>query len=473
VLSGSRSKVETLGLESLFTEEVIANFLGGTKQYAGLPKLTVEVFFNHQNDPDLYGNFNSEHRMADGLQLCCEPDNRLSQEINLILQQKNANFPFEYYTVNFNTFSGQQYTSYRKFLRHVLIDSSQINNEYATKKYVKDMYESVTQDVERYKHLNEYRNYKADYSKNVLSSLNSRTGSYQFGVRSSSKANLATDIILNEGNINIENKGKGKQCFIKTDFALKRTGTALDAILLEEPENHLSHIHMKKLIDQIRGTNNKQLFLSTHNSLISTRLNLKKSILLNSNATINASLKNVKNETAEFFMKAPDNNVIEFVLSNKVILVEGDAEFILMEEFFLQNAGRSLDSAGVHVISVDGTSFKRYLELADVLKIKTAVITDNDGSYQKNCLDNYKDFTAPNIKIFADADDTRKTFELCMYADNKAVCDSLFASGRRTLTVEEHMLANKTEVAFELLTKKGQQIVAPDYIKQAIRWINA
>lgn len=33
-------------------------------------------------------------------------------------------------------------------------------------------------------------------------------------------------------------------------------------------------------------------------------------------------------------MKAPDNNILEYVLSKKVILVEGDAEFILMEALY-------------------------------------------------------------------------------------------------------------------------------------------
>ena len=61
-------------------------------------------------------------------------------------------------------------------------------------------------------------------------------------------------------------------------------------------------------------------------------------------------------------MKAPDNNVLEFVLSKKVILVEGDSEFILLDAFYKAvSKGASLDEENVHVISVDGTSFKRYM----------------------------------------------------------------------------------------------------------------
>lgn len=125
------------------------------------------------------------------------------------------------------------------------------------------------------------------------------------------------------------------------------------------------------------------------------------------------------------------------------------------------------------MISVDGTSFKRYLELAKLLGIKVATIRDNDGNYQTNCVDNYVDYTSASIQVFADTSSARSTFEVCMYQDNKAICDGQFAAGRRTLTVEEYMLKNKTDAAFHLLENKGKELVAPEYIQQAIVWIRA
>ncbi len=43
VLSASRSKVETLGLECLFNVDCIANFLAGQRRIADLPELLIEV----------------------------------------------------------------------------------------------------------------------------------------------------------------------------------------------------------------------------------------------------------------------------------------------------------------------------------------------------------------------------------------------------------------------------------------------
>ena len=276
---------------------------------------------------------------------------------------------------------------------------------------------------------------------------------------------------ITEGDIEIENKGKGRQCFIKTEFALKDKETDLDIVLIEEPENHLSHINMKKLIQRIASSNQKQLFIATHNNLVSTRLDLRKTILLNSNSHIPVLLKDLSEDTAKFFIKAPDNNILEFILSNKVILVEGDAEYILMESFYYNVTGEKIENSNIHIISVGGTSFKRYLEIAKLLEIKTAVIRDNDRDYKANCVDNYADYTNETIQVFADLDNERYTFEVVIYQDNKVICDELWEAKRRTLSVQEYMLKNKADVAFELLDKKSAEISTPDYIKKAIEWI--
>ena len=66
--------------------------------------------------------------------------------------------------------------------------------------------------------------------------------------------------------------------------------------------------------------------------------------------------------------------------------------------------------------------------------------------------------------------DARYTFEVTIYEDNKAICDEIFKPTSRT--VQDFMLANKSRVAYELLDKKADELVAPDYINEAITWIN-
>src|SRR5690606_25400288 len=142
------------------------------------------------------------------------------------------------------------------------------------------------------------------------------------------------------------------------------------------------------------------------------RLDLRKTLLFGT-ANQAAALKHLPPDTAAFFMKAPDNNILEFALSRKVILVEGDAEFILLDLFYRKYSGSTLEQDKVHVISIGGTSFKRYLDLARLIGVKTAVLRDNDGDYKKNCVDNYQNHVMEHAQVFADQDPGRSTFEIC------------------------------------------------------------
>jgi predicted ATP-dependent endonuclease of OLD family len=272
----------------------------------------------------------------------------------------------------------------------------------------------------------------------------------------------------------IENKGKGRQCFIKTEFALKQHDEhrKLDVLLLEEPENHLSHTNMKKLVNRIAESQARQIFVATHSSLISTRLDLRNSVLLNSNSTVPMVMRDLPEDTAKFFMKAPDNNILEFILSKKVILVEGDAEYILLDALYTKETSSTIEADDIHVISVGGTSFKRYLDIAKILQIKVAVIRDNDGDAQANCVDNYSDYQADNLNVFYDVDNNNHTFEICLYSLNQAACDDLWLAGRKKLSVQDFMLKNKADCAFTLLEDKDDELITPDYIRQAFTWIN-
>lgn len=467
--------MEAIGFDKLINDQVVTEFLSSDKNYEDLPRLSIELYLNEQYNIDLNGKNNSDDVECDGLKMECIPNDELGREIRAVLAQEEANFPFEYYTVKFSTFQGDGFSGYKKNLRQILVDNTLVSNEYAAREYVSDMYATYIEGAEKNKHQHEYRKAKEALKDKILKDLNNRIKDYSFALKHDSKANLMTDLTLTQENIGIESKGKGTQCFIKTEFVLKKadndSSNGIDIALIEEPENHLSHINMKKLIKKIAASDDKQLVIATHSNLISARLDLRKTILLHSSSDASALMKDLTEETATFFMKAPDHRVLDFVLSKKAILVEGDAEFILMEAFFKNVSGDDLENSDVHVLSVDGTSFKRYLEIAKILNIKTAVVRDNDGDYQSNCIDNYTDYVSDDIKVFSDQCADRNTFEVCLYQDNKEFCDGLFAAGRKTLTVEEYMLKNKTEAAFNILVNIDDEFIVPDYMKAAIEWI--
>lgn len=472
VLRASRNRVEALNFESLFNNSAVSQFLSGEKRIDLLPKLIVDVFLEEGDDQILYGAQNILHQQTDGLRMIIEPQDGYGDAIKTVLSDDHPNFPYEYYSVQFWTFSGAPYASLRRPLNHIMLDSSRIDSEYAAREYTRSVYSFNAPVADRYKLENLYRKNKEAFTSDHLIDLNKELTEYKFDVRTSVRSNLESDLVITEDGIPLENRGKGRQCFIKTEFALgKHKQGILDVMLLEEPENHLSHTSMKRLVEKLADNEGSQLFIATHSSHICSRLDLRHALLIGTSSKA-GRLKGLTDDTADFFMKAPDNNVLEFALSNRVMLVEGDAEFILLEAFYKEvTGGRLPHTDDVHVISIGGTSFKRYLELANLLGIRIAAIRDNDGDYEHNCIGNYSELISDHAKVFADPDNARSTFEIGLYQENKAICDKLFGSGRKTLTPLQYMLANKAETAFELLKNNNGQLTVPDYIQRAIEWI--
>lgn len=470
-MGGSRSKVDALGIESLMNKAAVDEFFKKGKRPADLPKLFVEIYLSDLGEWEAHGRANSLNKDAFGLRFSCEPSEGYADEIAQVLSEPGDNFPFEFYAIRFQTFADQPYGGPRRHIDQLLIDSALINTEHAHREYTRKLYQANSTPSERGSHQNKYRSAKRDFWDNHLGELNSRLD-VKFWLRSSNKASLESDLVIVSDGIPVESKGRGQQSLIKTTFALQRGRgkRGIDVLMLEEPENHLSHGHMRKLVDDIAAAGDKQVFVATHSSMICSRLDLRKAILLDQDGKASAKLSNLTPSTAAFFAKAPDHHLLEFAMSRRVILVEGDAEYILIESLYRNCCDSTLERDQVHVIAVGGTSFKRYLEVARVLGVRTAVVRDNDGDHQRNCVENYEDDLCANAKVFADADPERSTFEICVYRDNSALCEALFKPKRRKKTALEYMLNNKAEAALAL-ADKASELQAPRYVGDAIAWI--
>lgn len=479
-LGGNSNRVESLGIDSLISIEAIKKFYSLSKEervFLNLPVCKVEIFLNEQNEFNLNGANNSENITCDGMRLEIAPRHDLKGEIDKILNEDESAFPFEFYQTIFKTFQGGSYTGYSRHMKYLLIDNTQISNEYAMRSYIKNVYDSHSSADERNNHKFQYRQVKSDFSNTHLSDINTKLpNNHLFELKNGARSTLENDLTISEQGIQIDNMGKGRQCFVRTEFALAKgsSETGSDVTLLEEPENHLSHGSMNALIYQIQQANESQLLVTTHNSLVSARLDLRNAILLSSSNSDPMFLNDLNVDTAKFFSKAPITNILEFALSKKVILVEGAAEFILMAAFLKNLTGVEAAQSDIHIISVGGLSFKRYLEVAFLLNIKTVVITDNDHDFKTNITEKYADFDDVEcVEVFADTEKDDNTFEVSMYRANTEICNALFKGRVRTNTVQPYMLANKSEVAYQLLENSADDLVAPEYIAKAVKWINA
>lgn len=472
VARGSVKRIENIGLDKLFNVNAMQNYLNGDKNLNNLPDMFIELYFESDDNMVLVGQNNSSTRNCAGIKLLCEFNDDYSKDVQQLMTQENASFPLEFYKITFETFSGKSYNSYTRKLNSISIDNATIGNPRTMHEYVNDIYNAKLTDIDRTKTKYAYKQNKIDFQNEYLNKFNASIAPYKFTIKESSNENIETDITLSINNIPLENKGTGTQCFIKTKLAINKDLNKIDTVLIEEPENHLSYSKMLALINLIQKNTGRQLFISTHSDLIATRLNLQNCILLHSFSTNTTSLYDLKDDTANFFMKAPNSNMLQFILSPKSILVEGNAEYILMEKLY-KNVNKDIHSSEVGVIAVGGICFKRYLEIARLLKNKVAVITDNDYNYEEKIKEYYKEYEPfKNIKIFADKDNNRNTFEVCIYEDNKELCDSLFMTPNRKLSIKQYMLKNKTDSAYQLSIDETEGFTVPQYIKDAIEWID-
>ena len=284
-------------------------------------------------------------------------------------------------------------------------------------------------------------------------------------------------ISVYEGTIALENRGSGMESLIKTEIALEKAN-GIDVILMEEPENHLSFTTLRKMLSEISiRQKESQIIVVTHNNLIASRLNLNNVIWITENRV--KSLSNIDKNVADFFVKADDNAFLQLLLSNRVFLVEGATEFLMLPYFYEQITGKTIEDDGISIISCNGISYNNYIKIAEKTNKKIAVITDNDG--KQNKIDEANRFNVDNVlqHIFMSTTTDEWTWEVCLYNLNKKVLDGMIETQEKADYLYNQkdygkvlgkMLNNKVEVAYKMLVS-GKKFSVPQYVKDAIEWL--
>src|SRR3546814_4634276 len=90
-------------------------------------------------------------------------------------------------------------------------------------------------------------------------------------------------------------------------------------------------------------------------------------------------------------MKLPGHDTLRMVLSTRSILVEGPSDELIVQKAYIQKNGKMPLEDGVEVISVNSLAFKRFLDIAKLLKTQVHIITDNDGDIT-TVAKKYKDY---------------------------------------------------------------------------------
>lgn len=155
-------------------------------------------------------------------------------------------------------------------------------------------------------------------------------------------------------------------------------------LLIEEPEAHI-HTHIQKTMFDNYKFQNTQVITSTHSTHISSANKIKSVNILckEVSGTIvchpSNGLEDNECTKIERYLDATRSTLL---FAKGVILVEGDAELVLIPTLFRSVFGLSLDEIGVSLINMNSTVFDHIANLFHDKRIRRhcAIITDHDRS---------------------------------------------------------------------------------------------
>ena len=482
----------------IFNKEIVDAYIESVDTAPmALPDITIEIFFGGSENPLMNGNANSDRdNSAEGFCFRIAFNDKYADEYEALVQRGNVkSLPIEYYDITWTTFARDTITTRSIPYKSSLIDSSgyryQSGNDLYLSRIIKGSLEpqDITSIAQAHRKMRD--TFVNDPSIQTINKKINQDASLTdkkiaLSVELVTKNAWENSLVTQLDDIPFNYVGKGEQCVIKTELALaKRNSQNASIILLEEPENHVSHTRLNKLIKCISEQYaEKQILISTRSSFVANKLGLGKVMLLD-NLKI-TKFSDLSEETYNFFKKVAGYDTLRMILCKKAILCEGDSDELVIQKAYMQlNDGRLPIEDGIEVISV-GVSFLRFLEIADFIQTKIAVVTDNDGDMEA-IKKKYKNYMGENqndyIKICVDNIVDTGTLKIgeSGYNYNTLEPKLLKVNGMEKLNrilgtdymeeddLRKYMKHNKTECGLKIF-ESSEDIEIPEYILEAIRW---
>lgn len=470
------NKVEKDYLDSLKTEEKLPP-----------PKITIEVYL--EEGPALFeGNNNLEKTKSTGISFKIEfdPEYQLQYE-ELIKSGEDINsIPIEYYKITWRSFARDGVTSRSIPFKSAIIDSTATRYQNGSDIYISRIVRNELDEKQKVEISQAYRSLKEQFKETPsIQEINEKITSIadisekevKIGVNLATKDAWEFGLTTFLNDVPFQNVGKGEQCIVKTNLSLgNKASLNAGVILIEEPENHLSHSKLNQFIKGITNkSQEKQVVITTHDNFVANKLGLNNLILLHNQKVM--SIGDLKGDTQEFFQKLPGYQTLRMLLAKKAVLVEGDSDELIVQKAYMQsNDGKLPIEEGIDVISVKLT-FKRFLYIAQELDLPVAVVTDNDKNYKRNIKKKYKEFKkVSSIKIFADKRNELNTLEPQFVDANKhqleKLCEVIELDFKKYNTEElisKKMQKMKTTWALRVFNS-DEELEFPDYINRLIEW---
>lgn len=394
--------------------------------------------------------------------------------------------PVEYYTIKWSIFQGGLIRRSPNGLVCTRIDSTPAMAYRSADGFARSIVDENLSAEELRSVSGSYRNLRQEIDDAILSKmLGFATAEERFkdvGLQmdQSSRSDWRNSIVLQRAGIPLSQTGTGFQVETKAFFALQKSAET-KVLLMEEPENHLSHTSLTRLLGMVGNQlGDRQLFVTTHSAFVLNRLGLDRLALVNEGRGP-IGISGLKRDTVRFFQKQSGVDTLRIVLSEKVVIVEGPSDEMVFNWEYEKRFGKEPREDGIDVIAY-GVSGKRALELAHALgKGKMAVLRDNDETEPSKWISDAAEFLEDGKRqMFVSELGMGKTLEPQMVSANRDKLDTLKkVLGLKTdeeTSMAKEMESKKTEWAWRLAsadTAESYGLSVPSYFTQAIDFITS
>ena len=477
-----RSAAEELNPYWFHRPRVIEYFAArGTDRPSAAPEILIEVYLTDADDVQLLRGVNNSLRLdRPGVRLHIAPDDGYADEFAAYMSDNPpVVLPVEFYRVEWRDFSDRILARRPKELAVSFIDSRTIRSTSGVDYHTREMLSGHLDPKERAQVSLAHRRAKQSITDEHLTDINRRIADGNTSLNDrplglqmdqSARTSWEVGIVPQVDDIPFGMAGQGQQAAVKVSLAMSRTAGRSQYVLIEEPENHLSHTSLTRLVARIETFANRggqQTFVATHSSYVLNRLGLDKLMLLHDGAA--AKLTNLDADTVAYFRKLSGYDTLRLVLARRVVLVEGPSDEILLHRAFRDVNGADPTDHGIDIISMGGLTFRRALEVCASLDRQAIALRDNDGRDPALLREELRDLLSPDRRVLLMGDPARgRTLEPQIIAVND---DALLRSVLKvTDRADLHtwMTNAKTEAALRIFDA-AESITYPDYIAEAVR----
>lgn len=292
--------------------------------------------------------------------------------------------------------------------------------------------------------------------------------------------NILSNITLRYGNEFLYQKGLGQRnlIYILILFAYyKSCGDTFNLCCIEEPEAHLSVNNLRLVRDFIEKSSSNsstlvQTIISTHNPTIINKLQISNVLAFTGDKAIN--LAGVPEKLVDYLRKRPNFDILKLLFANKVILVEGTTEEMLISTFLSKEANVLND---VEVIAIGQRGYTNFLDIwlalnKDNMNKKIGVIRDYDNSDTAKEKHDAYDLSNANVTVRTTKNYTLE-IDLVETDGNLELLNTLFGMTGNITEVSDYMISGKAarmlDICDAMLAKEEPlDIKLPAHIAEVI-----